>query len=107
MYCTDHIDSPMNMESSLAAGNKLKLKIKLGGDDGSGPESGAETQSPMMTQDLVSSGLTEDQLAKKIKKKKKKKHKHKERKERDFDSDRLGRLSTDGSVPPSPFDNFM
>jgi len=103
----DHIDSPMNMESSLAAGNKLKLKIKLGGDDGSGPESGAETQSPMMTQDLASSGLTEDQLAKKIKKKKKKKHKHKERKERDFDSDRLGRLSTDGSVPPSPFDNFL
>ena len=68
----------MNMESSLSTGNKLKLKIKLAGDDGSGPESGGETQSPMMIQDFGSSGLTEDQLAKKIKKKKKKKHKHKQ-----------------------------
>ena len=97
----------MNMESSLSIGNKLKLKIKLAGDDGSGPESGGETQSPMMLQDSGSSGLTEDQLARKIKKKKKKKHKHKDRKERDFDSDRFGRVSTDGSVPPSPFDSFI
>ena len=95
------------MESSLTAGNKLKLKIKLGGDDGSGVESGGETQSPMMSQDLGTMGLNEEQLAKKIKKKKKKKHKHKDKRERDLDSDRYGRLSTDGSVPPSPFDSFM
>ena len=92
----------------MTAGNKLKLKIKLGGDEASGAESGAETQSPMPSQELIgATGLTEEQLARKFKKKKKKKHKHKDRKDKDFDSDRLGRLSTDGSVPPSPYDNFM
>lgn len=96
------------MESSLAAGSKLKLKIRLGGDEGSGPESGAETQSPLAVNDLGSSLLlNEDPLGKRIKKKKKKKHKHKDRKERDFDSDKYGRLSTDGSVPPSPFDSVL
>ena len=99
----------MNMESSLSVGNKLKLKIKLGGDDASGPESGSEMQSPMQFgQDLEgTSGLTEEQLARKIKKKKKKKHKHKDRKDKEFDQDKGRRLSTDGSVPPSPFDSYM
>lgn len=97
----------MNMESSLSAGSKLKLKIKLGGDEGSGQESGGEIQSPMMSNEVAAIALNEDQFGKKIKKKKKKKHKHKDRKERDFEFDRYGRMSTDGSVPPSPFDSFM
>eukprot|EP00794_Sanderia_malayensis_P014061 gene14062-15527_t len=108
----DSVDSvpgtPLNMESSLATGSKLKLKIKLGVDDASGPESGGEQQHKQsITPSLNPMNLTEEQLAKKFKKKKKKKHKHKDRKDKDRLMDLDKNRSTDGSVPPSPYDSLM